>query len=47
MSSPLVGAKLSVSTGDLAALGGALALLGRVWRGFRARFPKTQQEGFA
>ncbi|MAC12549.1 MAG: heme lyase NrfEFG subunit NrfE [Sphingorhabdus sp.] len=33
--------------GVLIALGGALALLGRVWRGFRARFPKTQQEGFA
>ncbi|WP_187336842.1 heme lyase CcmF/NrfE family subunit [Novosphingopyxis iocasae] len=33
--------------GVLIALGGALALIGRVWRGFRARFPKTQQEGFA
>ncbi len=33
--------------GVLIALGGALALLGRIWRGLRARFPKTRQEGFA
>ena len=33
--------------GILIALGGALALLGRLWRGFRARYPKRVQEGFA
>jgi cytochrome c-type biogenesis protein CcmF len=33
--------------GILIAFGGALALLGRLWRGFRARYPKRVQEGFA